>query len=225
MSIGQESTQELQIPKGYIVFISGVPGCGKTTVSYQLLRRFMEFRIIEETDLIREVLLGYNHFLKTSFGEQFNILSGNVNITDHTKLLSFDEAKEQCNFMKESLRQIVGRQQRKGIASIINGVHIIPEILKDITEDEKVIFINLYINRPQVIYERIMGRDPESYMLGNIPLIFQTNIDLYQSTAKISAQTHHVFNLDVTDLTVNETVEQIARCISSRLHYFDSKTI
>ena len=46
-----------------IVFISGVPATGKTTISYELLKRYNIFRIIQETDLIREILRGYNEYI------------------------------------------------------------------------------------------------------------------------------------------------------------------
>ena len=66
--------QDFTIPSGLIIFISGVPGVGKTTISYQILKRFNEFRIIEETDLIRETFRGYNDFLQAEFGNQINFV-------------------------------------------------------------------------------------------------------------------------------------------------------
>ena len=62
------------LPKGFIVFISGVPGVGKTTISYELLKMFSAFRIIEETDLIREVLRGYNEYIENAFKERVKFL-------------------------------------------------------------------------------------------------------------------------------------------------------
>ena len=50
-----------------IFLISGVPGVGKTTLSYELLKRFSTFRIIQETDLIREILRGYNEYLQERY--------------------------------------------------------------------------------------------------------------------------------------------------------------
>ena len=36
------------IPDNLVVFICGVPGMGKTTISYELLKKYDKFRIIEE---------------------------------------------------------------------------------------------------------------------------------------------------------------------------------
>ena len=207
---------DIDIPNGFIVFISGVPGVGKTTISYELLKRFDKFRIIEETDLIREVLRGFNEYLKTEFCEKVNFLFERIKITDHTKLLSLDEAKEQCQFMKSSFEQIVARQQRKGIATIINGVHIIPETLNGLANNHNIIYINLYISNEQEFYDRIVNRNPTSYMLNHIPFIYQTNRDLYLSTEKLMQATSHIFNIDVTNLNVDDVIKEVMKCIATR---------
>jgi 2-phosphoglycerate kinase len=208
----------VEIPECFIVFISGVPGVGKTTVSYELLRIFNKFRIIEETDLLREALRGYNEYIKATFNDKVDFIFDKLEITDHTKLLTIDEAKQQCEFMKKSFEHIVARQQRKGIPSIINGVHIVPEVLDGIVENHDIIYINLYINNEHEIYNRIVSRNPHSYMLNHIPLIYKTNVDLYLSTVKLSNKTKYVFNnIDVTDLSIMETLVEITNCINERV--------
>lgn len=217
MSKNSETIQEIMIPDGFIIFLSGVPGVGKTTISYELFKRFSEFRIIEETDLIREVLRGYNEYLNSRFGEKIGDILKNIQITDYTKLLTIIEAKEQCILMKRSFEQIIARQQRKGIASIINGVHVIPEVLNGIAENKNIIYINLYVTDEHTIYERIVNRDPSSYMLDHIPFIFRTNNDLFLSTDKLSLSTSYVFNINVTNLSINEVIEEIVNCIAKRI--------
>lgn len=208
---------KLEIPKGLIVFISGVPGVGKTTISYELLKKINDFRIIEETDLIREVLRGYNEYIAEEFHDKAQFLFDKIEITDHTKLLSIDEAKQQCKFMKKSFEKIVARQQRKGIPSIINGVHIIPEVLNGLGQNHNIIYITLYINNEHEIYNRLFNRDPNSYMLNHISLIYQTNVDLYLSTSKL-ANSSYIFNtIDVTSLTINDTINEIMNCIQKRI--------
>lgn len=205
--------QDNIIPDGLIIFISGVPGMGKTTISYEILKRFNKFRIIEETDLIREVLRGYNDYLKIEFGNQPNFMFDKISITDHTKLLTFEEAKQQCEIMKESFKQIIARQQRKGIATIINGVHVIPEIMNDFAANNNIIFINLYVTNEYEIYKRIFIRDSTSYMLEHVPFIFQTNKDLYISTKRISLKFHNIYNVNVTGLSIDNTIKEIIDCI------------
>ncbi len=205
------------VPDGFIVFISGVPGVGKTTTSYELLRRCKEFRIIEETDLIREVLRGYNAYLVSQFPQLSSEIGEKIKITDHTKLLSLSEAKQQCEIMLSSFEYIVVRQQRKGIPSIINGVHVIPEILNGLANNHNIIYINLYVNSEQELYKRLVNRNPQSYMLEHIPLIFKTNVDLYCSTTNLANDTPYLFNnIDITNMSVDETLSEIIKLIYCR---------
>ena len=207
----------LNLPKGFIVFISGVPGSGKTTVSYNLLKKYNEFRIVEETDLIREILLGYNEYLVNEYTEDYNFIK-KINITDHNKLLSLNEAKEQCKHMKYSLKNIVERQQRKGICTIINGVHIIPGMLNELIKSNNIIYINLYVNNQTELYNRIYNRNPSSYMLEHIPFIYHTNIDLYQHTSVLCKSFPYLFyNIDVTNLSIDKTLKKIICCINERV--------
>ena len=218
MSKMNSKIEEVKIPDGFVVFISGVPGVGKTTISYELLKKRMEFRIVQETDLVREVLRGYNDYLAQNFEDKLNSVFDKIEITDYTKLFNYEEAMQQCVIMRKSFENIVFRQQRKGISSIINGVHIIPEVMNGIAGNNNIIYVNLYINSEEEIYNRLLSRNPTSYMLNHVPLIFQTNVDLDMSVRKLSQRVAHVFHtIDVTSLSPEETIAEIMNCIDLRV--------
>lgn len=213
-----ETNTSTRIPKGFILFISGVPGVGKTTVSYELLKRFHDFRIIEETDILRDALRGYNEMLIERHGQKMQSALKDTEIYDHTILLSFNEAQKQCMIIKKSIENIVARQQRKGISSIINGVHIIPEVLKDLAYNRNIIFINLYVSSEDILSQRLTNRDPESYMLQYIPFIYRSNNDLYNSTKNLTLLSDTSFyNIDVTLLNIEDTIAQISESILTKL--------
>lgn len=206
----------IMIPKGLIVFISGVPGVGKTTISYELFKRCNEFRIIQETDLIREILRGYNEYLEAEIDDKSIIegLSEKVSIPDHMKIFNYMELKEQCLTMKKSIEQIIARQQRKGIASIINGVHIVPEVLNGIWQNKNIVYINLYINTKSALRIRLSERDERKYM-PYLDVSFEANCSLYDSTFTLSQEQPDTFtNIDVTHLTVDQVVEKVIRFIN-----------
>lgn len=218
MSKMNNKIEEVKIPDGFVVFISGVPGVGKTTISYELLKKHMEFRIVQETDLIREVLRGYNDYLTEKFDNKIGFAFDEIEITDYTKLFNYEEAMQQCIIMKKSFENIVFRQQRKGISSIINGVHIIPEVMDGLAGNNNIIYVNLYINNEEEIYNRLLNRNPMSYMLNHVPFIFQTNVDLDMSVRKLTQKAAHVFHtIDVTSLSLEETIAEIMARIDLRV--------
>lgn len=214
MPYSNASERTLDIPNGFIIFISGVPGVGKTTISYEILRQYKNFRIIEETDILRDALRGYNELLKDKNSKLFESITKGIEIFDNTKLLTFDEARQQCFIMKNSINNIVQRQQRRKISSIINGVHIIPEVLSDMGHNPNIIFINLYTQWEDVLRKRLENRDPTSYMLLHLPLICQCSKELYVSTEQLSEQySNTFFNIDITVLGLHETLLAIENCI------------
>ena len=211
----------IEMPKGFIVFISGVPGVGKTTISYELLKMFDAFRIVEETDLIREVLRGYSDYIKDVFKDKAQFLFEEIDIAHSSKFLTYNDAKMQCEHMKKSLEKIIVRQKRKGISTIINGVHIVPDVLNGIFDNEGIIYFNLLVNNELALMDRWKNRDQSKYTTANLSTAFQTNIALYESMEKLSDKTTYLFNnIDVTDLNIEQTKIIVRRCIANRLQSF-----
>ena len=109
------------------------------------------------------------------------------------KFLTFDNAKQQSQLMKASLEKIIMRQQRKGISTIINGVHIVPEALNGINQNVNLCFINLFVSNEAEFNNRLRVRNPDKYTAENISLAFQTNLDLHMSTKKIAKNSKLLF--------------------------------
>lgn len=91
-------------------------------------------------------------------------------------------------------------------------------MLSNLAENNNIIFINLYVTDACEIYKRISNRDSTSYMLGHVPFIFQTNNDLYLSTEKIANKYNNIFNVNVTELNIDNTIKKIISCIKKQLN-------
>ena len=154
-------SEPVQIPHDTILFISGAPGAGKTSISYGILRRFDCFRIIEETDIMREIIRGYNAFAADYCRDE---RISEINMYDSTVIMSYSEALNQCRIIKNSIRNVVERQQRKKIPTIINGVHIVPkELIRTITSTSTV-YINLYVSDFEILKKRLSLRNEEKLL-------------------------------------------------------------
>lgn len=192
------------LPDDLIVFISGVPGVGKTTISYELLKLYKEFRLVEETDIIREILRGYTNQLQKSY----HLIPDDI--YSHDIFLSYEMAKQQCRIMKDSIINIVKRQQRKKIPSIINGVHIIPEeMYLSMPKSSNIVYLNLYIDSEESLWNRLKERNPQKYKRDCIPLLFKANMDLNNSLYRIPKDSYKWYSINVSSLSIQETLCKI----------------
>ena len=190
-----------------ILFISGVPSAGKTTISYELLREIDYFRIVQETDILREILRGYNTYLSQEVSE---ILSDLTEPAPHTELLSYERAKIQCTIMKKSIIEIVKRQNRKCIPTIICGVHIIPEILYNNIPGNNIKYVNLYFDCEEDLYSHLRIRNHDKYGKKSVSFLFEMNSELQDNFSFMQSKNPSTFiSINVGKLTIKETVTAI----------------
>ena len=195
-----------KFPNNMIILISGAPGIGKTTLSHLLLSAFPELLMIEETDIIREILLGYDEYLTD---KKINNLN---KVLDHNVIMDYEMALKQCHIMKASIRNIILRQQRKEIPTIINGVHIIPEILYDYLNFPNIIYIILYTDSQRDLEKHYISRNDHKHPK-SLPLIFDMNKKLFRRSLNLIGDKKNVFVINVSELSASNTNEIIVKQI------------
>ena len=200
---GNEMNKGHFLPENLIILISGVPGVGKTTISWELVKTYKEFRLVEETDIIREILRGYTNHLTSVYKSSLD------EIYAHDIFLSYEMAKQQCKIMKNSIVNIIKRQQRKSIPSIINGVHIIPEELYLSTPFPNILYINLYVDSEETLWNRLRKRNPHKYKQEYVPFLYQANVDLNNSLCNIPKDLCMIRSINISTLSIQETLSKI----------------
>lgn len=201
----------MEIPEDLVLFISGVPSAGKTTLSYELLKRYNIFRIVQETDVIREIIRGYNKYAIEN--TDVSIFQMNT-VLPHTELLSYAMCVDQCNIMKYSIKEIVDRQKRKKIPTIINGVHVIPEVLADFIQDSNTIYINLFFDCQDDLFDHLKNRDKKKYGLKSAPFLFDMNKELNNSMTLLHNKSPQSFlSINVGKTTIDDAINIIVNYI------------
>lgn len=203
--------------KNLILLISGVPSSGKTTISYELLKKIEYFRIVQETDIIREIIRGYNIYLSQDNANTFKDLK---EPTSHNELLSYERAKSQCILMRNSINEIINRQNRKCIPTIISGVHIIPEILYKTISGNNIKYINLYFDCEQDLYSHLKTRNIDKYGKKCVPFLFKMNSELRDNFFYMQAKAPETFiSINVGKLTISETLNIILKFLQDNTDY------
>lgn len=128
----------------------------------------------------------------------------------HTDLLSYSRAKEQCEAMKYSIEEIVKRQNRKCIPTIICGVHIIPEILCKNISGNNIKYVNLYFDCEEDLYSRLKERDENKYGEKSVPFLYKMNSELQDSIIPLQSANPKCFtSVNVGKYSIEETTNII----------------
>lgn len=210
-----------------ILIISGLPCIGKTTIAYELIKKFPQFRSVTEMDIIRTVLRKVIEDLET------NNLCNNVNIKEYYENLfnslresSYDIACEQSKQLLPFVKDIIFRQQRRNIPTIIEGAEIIPITYFDDNQkvcwiNENIIFVYLYIADEVEHKRRRINRCKdrgynfneanENKMVNKIRN--EKHIRLLQDAQNLSKTNNNIFTIDVSNKSVEEVCNLIIKQI------------
>jgi 2-phosphoglycerate kinase len=148
-----------KLPPGFIIFISGVSGVGKTTISWALARKYNIVTVLG-SELIREAI---RCFISKDSGDSSQaIFHSSFLAHKHTSGGNVTEAYiRQSKILLEPMIKVINRIRRKRRPAIITGVNLIAsQLFSKIPNDtyNKVLLINLYLASKQNHIYRLRER-------------------------------------------------------------------
>ena len=199
---------------------------GKTTTAYNLIKSTTIFRRVSELDIIRTIVRSviheyeHNQHIYEKKQHEYSALFKSIAEND------LDTAKQQSKILIPYVREIVLRQQRRKIPTIIEGTSIIPSTYfvngKPIDGFEKnVVFVNLYISDEAEHYrrriERCMERDYKTsvdFIYDEIKIIRKNkNTELHLETECLSKIVPNVFSIDIANKSEAEVTHYILQLL------------
>lgn len=144
--------KRVKIPLELVLIISGMPGVGKTTLALNLVKKYCEFRSLNQMNLLR--------FATRYFSEEpdnFGVLQEGL------RFQTYEEGKLHMLKLAPVIKTFAERQLEKKIPTIIEGIDFYPPCLllnnKNEVFFDKVLFINLYCSRESTHYSRLRKRE------------------------------------------------------------------
>ncbi|MCM1261710.1 MAG: hypothetical protein NC313_03235 [Butyrivibrio sp.] len=224
----------MPIPKDAILMLSGVSCVGKTTVAYEIIKNYPEFRRVSEYDLIRTIVrTAYEYLSEETFVDKDKLTNKYNALFKSITSSNFEITKSQSEQLLPYVKEIILRQQRRQIPTIIEGTGIIPCIYFPNDQplawlSKHIIFINLYLSDEE---EHISRRQSRSEERDYHESVSKTKIIISQSRAEKNQLLHmqaiklqqtfkNVFSLDISNYTPSHAASKIMELVFDYFNNF-----
>ncbi len=151
-----------------IVLIGGTAGCGKSTITTELANRLEIVRTVS-TDMLREVMrvMLPKRLLPVLYKSSFNawkVLPAAAHHLAEPKNLLAEGYYAQAELVSVACEAVMQRARRERVSLIVEGVHVHPSLLDEITTDDSitVIMVTLAVLKRKELRRRIRGRGGEA---------------------------------------------------------------
>lgn len=204
---------KISIPHELILIISGMPGVGKSTLALNLVRKYSEFRSINQMNLLRFATRYYNDE------------SGNSDVTKPgLRFQTHEEGKLHMLKLAPVIKAFIKRQLEKKIPTILEGVDFYPPYLHSYDTKESffknVLFINLYCSKESTHYIRLVEREKKRQRNpSRVDLFFENirkkNYLLYQDILQF--KNCRMKSIDVAYLNEDQVLEAAEEMMKNML--------
>lgn len=210
--------------KPIIVLLAGVPGIGKSTLSVDLSKR-LEITNIVGTDMVREILrqtISSNLIpeLHSSSYEAYKYLKPMINPILRQSIVGYEE---QCRHVIVGVEAAIQSALYSRENTIIEGVHLAPNILnRSVLDESHVLMILFYLENEEEHLRRIQSRGSEVEQRGA-----DRYLSSFQEIRKI--QTYLVEEANKLNIPIIETsdgtiaIEKIMDIVWERVLFLENK--
>lgn len=151
-----------------IILIGGTAGCGKSTISTELANRLEIVRTVS-TDMLREVMrvMLPKRLLPVLYKSSFNaweVLPAAAHHLAEPKNLLAEGYYAQAELVSVACEAVVQRAHRERVSLIVEGVHVHPSLLDEMTTDDSVtvVMVTLAVLKRKELRRRIKGRGSDA---------------------------------------------------------------
>jgi 2-phosphoglycerate kinase len=206
--------------KPLVILIGGASGVGKTSVSVALANQLRISRL-ESTDSIRQImrLMIAPDLIPALHASSYTAwkVAGAVSVDDKNPVIS--AFREQAMRVGVGVKAIISRALEENDSVIIDGVHLLPDLidLKSFEDDAIFIWVNLHIEDSKQYAERFKKRSKEATKRSAHRYI--ENIDAILEIQKhilSIGKAHKIRAYENTDF--EETAQNLLTYILDRLH-------
>jgi len=217
------------IPKGFIIFIIGTNGVGKTTIANKLSKK-IGFNSVVETDDLRECLRSREDLFEcSSKSDEYELLKASSYLSDGIEV-GDDEHRligyhGQCKIMTDIILAIVKRKQKNKHSAIFEGINIMPtQLVEKGIMSRYILFVHLQVMPDKLLKKRLEMKTDDVSKLNEyqskINEIMKTSSiisDDFEKVKKISHSTRiHTITL-INDKSDCRTTRKIVRKVRNIL--------
>ncbi len=182
----------------YIIFIGGIPGVGKTSISGYLAKE-LNVDIVLSGDYLREFLrplFPREHIIQSSVYDAWNYLGGD------TKQNIEEGFREQASILNKGFNSMFKRALQNGESLILESLYFLPSLIEE-TYRDKIVMLYLYVKEEETNASKLKERTKFTHSDSPGERLVQ-QLPRYREIMKISireCENYHVPEFDTTDYT------------------------
>lgn len=151
------------VPKGFLIFITGTNGAGKTTIANKVAKKLGISSVVEVDDLRESLRSSEEIYRKAGEDDQYELLSISSYLSDrienNEKNNKQENYIEQCKLLTKAIKNVALRKQHHGLSSIFEGINILPtDLIEHGISAEYVLFVELKVEPPELLKRRLVNK-------------------------------------------------------------------